>query len=88
MRENRGFAEPLHPDMTLVGAEVIWAVRAEMARTVEDFLARRTRSLLLNARASIDMAPTVARLMAEELSYDKAWQVEDYCRVAGNYILS
>ena len=91
MREDRRFAEPLHPDMTPVAAEVIWAVRAEMARTVEDFLARRTRSLLLDARASIDMAPTVARLMAEELGYDEEWQsrqIKDYCRVAANYVLS
>jgi glycerol-3-phosphate dehydrogenase len=91
MQEEERFAEPLHADMKPLAAEVIWAVREEMARTVEDFLARRTRSLLLDARASIDMAPTVARLMAEELGYDEGWQakqVEDYCRVAGNYVLS
>jgi len=91
MREEQRFAEPLHPDMKPVAAEVIWAVREEMARTVEDFLARRTRSLLLDARASIDMAPTVARLMAEELGYDEDWQtkqVEDYMCVAENYVLS
>jgi glycerol-3-phosphate dehydrogenase len=47
-----------------------------MARTVEDFLARRTRSLLLDARASLEMAPKVAALMAEELGRDQAWQEE------------
>ena len=52
------------------GAEVVWAARHEMARTVEDVLARRTRALFLNARAAEAMAPAVARLMAGELGWD------------------
>lgn len=62
-----------------------------MARTVEDFLARRSRALLLDARASIDMAPEVARLMAEELGYDDAWQAEQvaaYDNLAKEYLLT
>ena len=55
-----------------IGAEVVWAARHEMARTVEDVLARRTRALFLNARAAEAMAPAVARLMAPELDWDDA----------------
>src|SRR5258707_3409738 len=69
-------AEKLHPDLPYIGAEVVWAVRQEMARTVEDVLARRTRALLLGARASIETAPKVAQLMGRELGADEAWQRE------------
>ena len=70
--------------------EVIWGAREEMARTVEDILARRTRALFLDASASIDMAPTVAWLMAEELGYDEKWekkQIEEYTELAHGYLL-
>lgn len=66
--------EPLHPALPILGAEVVWAVRQEMARTVEDVLARRTRALFLNARAAVAMAPEVARLLAQELRRDAAWE--------------
>jgi glycerol-3-phosphate dehydrogenase len=71
-------------------AEVIWAAREEMARTVEDILARRTRALFLDAEASIAMAPTVAWLLAEELGYDESWekqQIGEYTILAKGYIL-
>lgn len=70
--------------------EVIWGAREEMARTVEDILARRTRALLLDAAASIAMAPTVAWLMAEELGYDEEWekkQIKEYTELAQGYLL-
>jgi len=67
---------PLHPALPYCGAEVIWATRYEMARTLEDVLARRTRALPLNARAAIAMAPRVAELMANELGRDNAWKAE------------
>ena len=63
-RDDPALAEPLHPALPYTGAEVVWAARHEMARTVEDVLARRTRALFLNARAAIEMAPRVAALMA------------------------
>ena len=81
----------LHPELPYIEAEIIWAVREEMARTVEDVLSRRTRALLLGARASIDCAPRVARLIAGELGRDEAWEqqaVADYCKVAQNYLVS
>lgn len=84
------YKKQLHPNFTTIAGEVIWAVRHEMARTVEDFLARRTRALLLDARASMDMAPQVARLMATELNRDDAWitsQIDDYRKLARGYLL-
>jgi len=71
-------------------AEVVWAAREEMARTVEDVLARRTRALLLDAQASIDMAEEVAELMAVELDHDIDWikkQTIDYTNLAQEYLL-
>jgi glycerol-3-phosphate dehydrogenase len=64
----------LHQDLPYLESEVIWAVRWEMARTVEDVLSRRTRALLLNARAAIAMAPRVAELLAGELGHGEDWQ--------------
>ncbi len=82
--------EALHPALPFLKAQVVWAVEQEMARTVEDFLARRTRALLLDARASMAMAPEVARLMARALGYDQDWidrQVEAYTELAEGYVL-
>ncbi|MBA4190424.1 MAG: FAD-dependent oxidoreductase [Planctomycetaceae bacterium] len=64
---------PLHPALPYCGAEVVWAVRSEMARTVTDVLTRRTRVLHLNSRAALEMAPRVAELMARELGRDIEW---------------
>jgi glycerol-3-phosphate dehydrogenase len=80
----------IHPELPYAGAEVVWAAREEMARTVEDVLARRTRALLLGARASIAAAPRVAELMARELGKDESWKrksVEDFQKVAQGYVL-
>lgn len=88
---NPSLGEQLHPALNFVEAEVVWVTRFEMAQTVEDVLARRVRALFLDARASIEMAPKVARLMAAELGLDENWernQVEMYKAVAKNYILS
>jgi glycerol-3-phosphate dehydrogenase len=80
----------LHPDLPYIAAEVVWAVREEMARSIEDVLARRTRALFLNARAAIAMAPEVARLMAGELGRDRAWaeaEVARFTELATQYTL-
>jgi glycerol-3-phosphate dehydrogenase len=84
-------AEKLHPELPYIGAEVVWAVREEMARTVEDVLARRTRALLVGARASIEAAPKVAELIGRELGADQAWQREsaaNFEAVARGYVLN
>jgi glycerol-3-phosphate dehydrogenase len=89
LEENPEYNQLLHPDLPYLKGEVIWAVRMEAAITVEDVLARRTRALLLDARASMAMAPTVARLMAAELGRDAAWieqETTEYCRLASHYL--
>jgi glycerol-3-phosphate dehydrogenase len=89
-KENTAWKELLDPRLPYIGAEVIWAVRNEMARTIEDVLARRTRALFLDARAARDMAPLVARLMAAELKKDASWEKEQllsFNSVAKNYLV-
>jgi glycerol-3-phosphate dehydrogenase len=88
--ENPSLGEKLHDRLPYLKAEVIWGARNEMAMTVEDILSRRTRALLLDAKASVEMAPEVARLMAGELGYDQAWideQLDDYNEISDPYIL-
>lgn len=91
MAEQPELAQPLHPALPITGAQVVWAARGEMARTVEDVLARRTRALYLNARAALAMAPASAGLIARELGWDQAAigrQVEAFNRVAEGFVVS
>jgi glycerol-3-phosphate dehydrogenase len=90
MEAEPALAELLHPALPFVKAEVVWAVRHEMARTVEDVLARRTRALFLNARAALEMAPAVVDLMAPEMDWNESTrqqQLAAFSEVAKNYIL-
>jgi glycerol-3-phosphate dehydrogenase len=89
IRNDVRLGQRLHPDLPYCGAEVIWAVRHEMARTIEDVLARRTRALFLNTRAARAMAPHVAELMARELGKDTQWQIRqtaDFLNLAQQYL--
>ena len=91
IRGNPSLAALIHPALPYQAGEVVWHARNEMARTVEDILARRTRALLLNAKASIEAAPAVARLLAAELGRDEAWvssQVAAYSALARGYVYS
>jgi glycerol-3-phosphate dehydrogenase len=65
---------PIHALLPTIKAQVVWAVREEMARTVDDVLSRRTRDLVVDARAAIEAAPVVSSIMAAELGRDEAWQ--------------
>jgi glycerol-3-phosphate dehydrogenase len=79
----------LDPRLPIVAAQVVWAVRHEMARTVDDVLSRRTRALFLNARAALAMAPAVAKIMATELGRDDIWandQVRQFTAMAQSYV--
>jgi glycerol-3-phosphate dehydrogenase len=90
LNENPEWAKKLHTRLDYIEAEVIWAVRNEMARKVEDVLARRLRALFLDARAAIEMAPAVAKLMAREMKKDETWetaQVADFNYLAEGYLL-
>ena len=88
LAKDPALAVQLHPELPYIGAEVVWAAREEMARTVEDALARHMRALFLNARAATAMAEPVARLLAAELGRDDAWvavQVKEFCGLAEQY---
>jgi glycerol-3-phosphate dehydrogenase len=90
MRLDTSLAERLHPALPYTRAEVVWGAREEMARTVEDVLARRVRALFLNAAAAIAMAPETAAILAKELGRDAAWerdQVERFVTLAKQYTL-
>jgi len=80
----------LHERLPYTAIEIIWSARYEMARTVEDILARRQRALFLDARAAIEIAPEVARILAAELGRDESWQqsqVEQFTELARGYYL-
>ena len=88
--ENFAWWEKLHPLFPHIKAEVIWFVRNEMALTVEDVLARRTRLLFLDAQAAIDTAPVVAELMMIEMQKDESWkenQINSFTSLAQQYLL-
>jgi glycerol-3-phosphate dehydrogenase len=83
-----GGSEPLADRLPYVAGQVIFAARHEMARTVEDVLARRLRALFLDAEAAIAAAPRVAALLAAEFGRDAKWhgdQLEQFRLVAEAY---
>ncbi|MDR9417183.1 MAG: glycerol-3-phosphate dehydrogenase/oxidase [Gracilimonas sp.] len=89
-KEDATLKGKLHPNYKHIEAEVVWATRHEMARTVEDFLARRIRMLFLDAKAAMDMAERTAELMARELGYDEQWindQIKEFTELANQYVL-
>jgi glycerol-3-phosphate dehydrogenase len=89
VQEDASLGELLHPRLPYQMASVVQAARQEQARTVEDVLSRRTRALLLDARAAIESAPKVAALLAKELGCDNAWveaQVTDFTELAKGYL--
>lgn len=89
MASDAKLAEPVYDGLELTRAEVVWGCREEMARTVDDVLSRRSRSLIFDARVSREAARSVAELMAAELSRDESWidaQVADFHALAGAYI--
>ncbi len=84
-----GLEALLHPRLPFRLREVVWAARYEMARTVEDVLARRMRALFLDARAAIEAAPTVADLLARELGRSDDWKLNDlanFLKTAKGYL--
>lgn len=90
IKESKEFGVVISEELKIIKAQVVWSVRHEMARTVEDFLARRTRALFLDARESMRIAPEVAEIMAGELNEGEGWikkQLTDFSKVAKNYFL-
>ncbi len=88
--KNPELGEKIHPSFPNTKAEIIWALRREMAVKVEDVLSRRIRILILDAQAAIDAAPAVAKLMASEMGKDQDWidsELEDFNKVASKYLI-
>lgn len=82
-------SEKLHANLPYRAAEIVWAARNEMARTIEDVLARRTRALFLDARAAVEIAPKAAEIMALELGKNPDWineQIREFNATAKNYL--
>ncbi len=81
----------LSKSLGILKSQVIWAARKEMARTLEDVLARRTRALFLDARESLKIAPEAAGLLAEELGESHEWvnqQLQHYGILMKNYLVN
>ncbi|MDD4489079.1 MAG: glycerol-3-phosphate dehydrogenase/oxidase [Paludibacter sp.] len=90
-KENPAYAQKLDPEFDFKVSQVIWAIRQEMAITLDDVLARRVRLLCLDARKSIEIAEKVARIMAAELSESDEWvekQVAEFTDIAMGYVLN
>ncbi len=82
--------EKLHPDYDYTMAEVAWAIRHEMTRTIDDVLARSVRLLFLDARAAIASCEKVAQLLAKELGHDNTWtqnQIAEFKTLANGFLL-
>ncbi|WP_452225013.1 glycerol-3-phosphate dehydrogenase/oxidase [Lacinutrix chionoecetis] len=89
-KENPKLSERLHTRLPYTKAEVLWAVRNEMARTIEDVLARRVRVLFLDAKAAIEIAPMVGEILREELNQTDEWrqeQISKFIQIANQYVL-
>lgn len=90
INEDASLGENLHPRLEFTKAEVVWAVRNEMARTIEDVLARRVRVLFLDAKAAIEIAPMVGELLRAELNETESWraeQISKFISIAEQYVL-
>ncbi|WBL22912.1 glycerol-3-phosphate dehydrogenase/oxidase [Zunongwangia sp. HRR-M8] len=90
INEDPTLGEKLHPRLDFLKAEVVWAVRHELARTIDDVLARRVRMLFMDAKAAIECAPEVAKLLAKETGKDEQWinkQISDFKEIADHYTI-
>lgn len=81
--------ELIHPALPYTKSQISWAVRHELCMTLEDALARRTRAILLDAKAALESASLVAELLAKELGRDEEWineQIISFRTIANNYL--
>jgi len=89
IKKDNSLSVLIHPSLPYIKAEIIWAVQNEMCVTVEDALGRRTRALLLDAKAAIESASLVANMMAKEMGKNENWikeQIDSFISVAKNYL--
>ncbi len=89
--DDSGMGELISTKLDIIKAQIVWAVRGEMARTLEDCLARRVRTIQLDAVEALSIAPAVATIMAAELGKDKLWessQVDKFTKLARMHLLN
>jgi glycerol-3-phosphate dehydrogenase len=89
IKTDPSLSELIHPSLPYIKAEIVWAVQNEMCMTVEDALARRTRALLLDAKAAMGSAPLVASMIAKQMGEDDEWikeQIDNFNLMAKNYL--
>jgi glycerol-3-phosphate dehydrogenase len=89
LQKDKCLSEKLVAGMPYTKAEVVWCIRNEMARTVEDVLARRLRILFLNARSAMEAAPEVAEILKNELHQNEEWkqnQLANFLKLAKEYL--
>jgi len=89
--QNKGYLKKIHSSYNFTVGQIVWSIQNEMARTVEDILARRVRLLFLDARAALEAAPEVAMILKKELNKDEVWmnnQIKEFKKLANNYILN
>lgn len=90
-KQNSDYRRKIHPDYDFTVGQIVWSIQNEMARTVEDILARRVRLLFLDARAALQVAPEVAMILGRELCKDDDWvknQIEEFNELANSYKLN
>jgi len=82
--------ESLSPLFYISKNQIKWAVQKEMAMTLEDILARRTRALFLDAKEALRISPSVAAIMQEAMGQTKGWQtkqLKEFEQLAKHYII-
>lgn len=88
-KDNPSFRKKIHIHYPITKGQVIFSIRYEKAYSIEDILARRTRLLFLDAKASIESAAIVGQLLASELNKDKTWvaaEIENFMKTARTYL--
>ena len=89
-KSNPEYAEKIHPNYAFTKGQIIWSIQHEMACTVEDFLSRRIRLLLLDAQAAQEAAFIVASVMAKSLGKDSKWEENEllsFKKLVDKYII-
>lgn len=88
--QNPELGDKIHPNYEFIKAQIVWAVKHEDAKTIEDILSRRIRLLFLDAQASMDATETVANILQKELNKDVEWkqqQITSFLKHANKYLL-
>lgn len=90
MESNEAYAQQIHSTLSETVAEVIFSIRNEMARTIDDVLSRRLRIMFLDPRLAVTIAPAVAAILAQELGRDTLWQqqqIEQFTALAQGFLV-